>query len=65
MKSKMALLHSQALSRSKNYLEAERGLISVLQEIDTCRGYRELGFKSLFEYVRSFQRPDDRSSSDA
>jgi len=46
----MNLLHDQALSYAKSYLKAESDLIAVLQEIESCRGYRELGFKSLFEY---------------
>src|SRR6185437_10053511 len=53
MNSKISLLHSQALAYAKTYLNAESGLIRVLQEIESCRGYRELGFKSLFEYAVS------------
>src|ERR1700723_577984 len=47
---KIESLHKQALSFAKSYLTAESDLISVLQEIDVCRGYRDLGYKSLFEY---------------
>jgi hypothetical protein len=49
---KMKTLHEQALSYVKTYLIAESDLIAVLQEIDSCLGYRELGYKSLFEYGR-------------
>jgi hypothetical protein len=50
MKTNFQILHEQALQISKQYLRAESDLISILQEIDDCRGYREMGFKSLFEY---------------
>jgi hypothetical protein len=53
MKTNFQFLHEQALQISKQYLHAENDLISVLQEIDDCRGYREIGFKSLFEYATS------------
>jgi hypothetical protein len=48
---KIEKLHEQALSFAKTYLAAESNLIAVLQEIDLCRGYRDLGCKSLFEYA--------------
>ncbi|MBY0471979.1 HNH endonuclease, partial [bacterium] len=43
----------RAVALVKTYLRAETELLSVLQEIDLCKGYRDLGFKSLFDYVRS------------
>ena len=49
----MKTLHARAVALAKTYLKAESELISVLQEIDRCKGFRELGFKSLFEYARS------------
>jgi 5-methylcytosine-specific restriction endonuclease McrA len=51
MKTIFKVLHEKALQITKSYLKAESDLISVLQEIDDCRGYREIGFKSLFEYA--------------
>jgi hypothetical protein len=45
------VLHEKALKTAQNYLKAESDLISILQEIDHCRAYREFGFKSLFEYA--------------
>jgi len=50
---KIETLHQQALSFVKTYLSAESDLVAVLQEIDLCRGYRDLGYKSLFEYATS------------
>lgn len=44
-------LHEKALQIAKSYLRAESELIEVLQIIDQCRGYREAGYKSLFEYT--------------
>lgn len=44
-------LHEKAVQIYKSYLRAESDLIAVLQEIDECRGYRELQCKSLFEYA--------------
>ncbi|MBY0471515.1 HNH endonuclease [bacterium] len=49
----MKTLHARAVALAKTYLKSESELISVLQEIDRCKGFRELGFKSLFEYARS------------
>ena len=49
----MKTLHERAVALVKTYLRTETELLSVLQEIDLCKGYRELGFKSLFDYVRS------------
>src|SRR5262249_53985260 len=50
MKNQFQVLHEKALQISKSYLQAESELIEVLQQIDRCRCYRELGYKSLFEY---------------
>ena len=47
---KIQKLHEQALLYSKNYREAERALIGILQQIDERRGYRELGYPSTFRY---------------
>ena len=49
----MKTLHERAVALAKTYLRTETELISVLQEIDQRKGFRELGFKSLFDYVRS------------
>jgi hypothetical protein len=50
MKTSFQALHEKALQITKTYLRAECDLISILQAIDDCRGYRELGYRSLFEY---------------
>jgi hypothetical protein len=52
MKTNFQTLHNKALQLTKTYLRAESDLISILQAIDDCRGYRELGHRSLFEYSR-------------
>jgi hypothetical protein len=52
MKTNFQTLHEKALQIAKTYLCAESDLISILQAIDDCRGYRELGYRSLFEYSR-------------
>ena len=49
----MKTLHERAVALVKTYLRAETELLSVLQEIDLCKGFRDLGFKSLYDYVRS------------
>jgi hypothetical protein len=51
MKTSFKVLHEKALQITRTYLKAESELISILQEIDDCRGYREMGFKSLFDYA--------------
>jgi len=44
-------LHQQAISLSKNYLKAERDLLSVLEQIDNAKAYVELGYQSLHNYI--------------
>lgn len=51
MKTSFKVLHEKALQITQSYLKAESDLISILQEIDDSRGYREMGYKSLFEYA--------------
>ncbi len=46
-----SLLHEKALKVAANFKRAESELISLLQEIESCRGYSELGYTSLFTYV--------------
>ena len=45
------LLHERALKVAKNYLGAESDLIEILQEVDDCRGYRDLRYRSLSAYA--------------
>lgn len=45
------ILHERALEISKKYLRAESDLISILQAIDDTRAYRDLGYRSLYEYA--------------
>ncbi|MFL5813687.1 MAG: hypothetical protein ACJ763_08925, partial [Bdellovibrionia bacterium] len=51
MTKSFTVLHERAIQISKAYLKAESDLIAVLQQIDDCKGYREIGHKSLFEYA--------------
>jgi hypothetical protein len=51
MTKSFTVLHERAIQISKTYLKAESDLITVLQQIDDCKGYREIGHKSLFEYA--------------
>ncbi len=51
MKTDFNVLHERAIQISKTYLKAEGDLIAVLQEIDDCKGFRALDFKSLFDYA--------------
>jgi hypothetical protein len=50
MKTNFQSLHKQALEIATSYRRAESELISILQKIDECRGFREMGYKSLFDY---------------
>jgi hypothetical protein len=51
MKNSFKILHEKALQCVASYLRAESDMISVLREIDDCNGFREMGYKSLFEYA--------------
>ena len=44
-------LHQRALTVAKKFREAESELIDLLQEIDTQKTFREVGYTSLFEYA--------------
>ncbi|MGZ6311755.1 MAG: hypothetical protein ACXWOH_14055, partial [Bdellovibrionota bacterium] len=43
-------LHERAIQAAANFHRAEAELLSILQELDRCRGYREQGYSSLFAY---------------
>lgn len=45
------LLHQKALEAVKSYSIAEAQLLTILQEIDLSRAYRDLGHTSLFTYA--------------
>jgi hypothetical protein len=49
---KMKILHEKAVAAAQTYLKSERDLISLLQEIDRCQGYREYQHKNLYDYAR-------------
>ncbi len=51
MHKSVQILHEKALSSIRDYLRSESELITILQEMDQCRGYREFGARSLFEYA--------------
>lgn len=46
-------LHNKAITLATEYRRAERELIDVLGKIDQMRGYRKIGFRSLYEYATS------------
>jgi 5-methylcytosine-specific restriction endonuclease McrA len=46
----MHILHEKAKLLAKTYLQTESELISVLQEIDKRKIFRDLGYSSLFSY---------------
>jgi hypothetical protein len=45
------ILHHRALRAAKKLHSAEVELVEILQEIDDCRGFKELGYSSLFVYA--------------
>ncbi|MDR3607215.1 MAG: HNH endonuclease signature motif containing protein [Oligoflexia bacterium] len=51
MSDKITELHQKAIKAADNYLRAESELIKIIQSMDQCRGYLELGFRSLFDYT--------------
>jgi len=50
MKNEIQVLHEKAIKTAENYLHAESDLIEILQILDDSKAYRELGYRSLFEY---------------
>lgn len=46
-------LHQRALEAAKRYFQAGAKLLEVIQQIDACKGFRELGHTSLFSYAVS------------
>lgn len=44
-------LHQRALECVKNFRTAENDLLSILQEIDDKKGFRWLGYASLYQYA--------------
>lgn len=48
---KIRELHRRALEASRKYFQAEAELLELLQEIDACKGFRDLGHASLFSYA--------------
>ena len=43
-------IHKRALEVAARFKQAKADLISVLQEVDACRVFLELGYTSLFNY---------------
>ncbi|MCM2279592.1 MAG: HNH endonuclease [Oligoflexia bacterium] len=52
MEKNIKALHEKALEMARTYLRAEADLVGILREIDEARAFRELGYRSLFEYAR-------------
>lgn len=48
---KIQELHQRALEAAKRFFQAEADLLELLQEIDACKGFRNLGHTSLFSYA--------------
>lgn len=60
MKTRIQELHQEGIEISAQYRKAERRLISILQEMDSLKGFRDLGFRSLHEYAtRAWKLSDD------
>lgn len=45
-------LHSLAQEAAARFKKAEADLIDILQKLDACKGFRDLGYPSLFAYVQ-------------
>ncbi len=48
---KMRELHQRALDAARRFFLAEAELLELIQRIDACKGFRELGHASLFSYA--------------
>lgn len=48
---KMHELHQHALDAARRFFQAESELLELIQKIDVCKGFRELGHTSLFSYA--------------
>jgi hypothetical protein len=46
-----SVLHEYALAAARTFKTAESELVVLIQKIDDCQGFRELGYPSLFSYV--------------
>lgn len=44
-------LHQKALDAARRFFKAEAELLELIQKIDECKGFRDLGHTSLFLYV--------------
>lgn len=44
-------LHRRALEATRRFFQAEAELLDLIQKIDACKGFRELGHTSLFSYA--------------
>lgn len=50
---KMRELHQRALDAARRFFKAEAELLELIQRIDACKGFWELGHTSLFSYAVS------------
>ncbi len=48
---RIEVLHEQAMKYAKEFLKSEKNLLSVLEEIDRLKAFRDLGFSSTFAYA--------------
>ncbi|MBI2606498.1 MAG: HNH endonuclease [Deltaproteobacteria bacterium] len=48
---KMRELHQRALDAARRFFKAEAELLELIQRIDACKGFTELGHTSLFSYA--------------
>ncbi len=44
-------LHQRAVEAAKRFFKAEAELLDLIQKIDACKGFRDLGHASLFSYA--------------
>ena len=56
-------IHERALQVSSNHRQSEIELISLLQEMDKCRGYLYFEANSLFDYANRILQLSEATSS--
>lgn len=62
MTERISKLHQRALAISTTHRKSEAELISVLQEIDSCRGYLQYGARSLYDYCERILKLSEGTS---
>lgn len=62
MNTKVLRLHERAIEVSTTHRKSEAALISILQEIDSCRGYLHFGARSLYDYCERILKLSEATS---